>query len=890
MRARGLNTRVKLLPLALWCLAGPVLASGLQPLVVSPDLVRSAVTPRSVVPPSPPSSASQAGETVPTASVPVIDRSRPAADSGVADRSSAGPEAEAARAVIEGASGVAVGAAEVPAAFEPGAAAQTGPEPALATPPVEGRTPGAPESSSRLPDNRGLNPNDTAVAGEAGRTEVTALRITGVRAVELVAEGEAELTRDDTVMTADRLVYNELTDEARAEGNVVLFRGDDRMTGDWARLIVHEWVGEIEAPTYAFTRESRVSDGDTARSVSGSGQADAMLFEGENQYRLQNATWTTCEPESLDWYIKATDLELDYDRQVGVARGASVVFKDVPILWWPKMSFPLAEQRQSGFLVPTVGASNKTGFDVAVPYYWNIAPNYDATVTPRFMGRRGLQLGGEVRYLQPNYSGEIRAEWLPEDRDTGEARSLGAFQHVHRITPRLHASLDYNWVSDDQYFEDLSTRISVASRVNLLREGRMTYHGGWWTASALAQGYQTLSGSEPYRRLPQLTLNAYRADLPAGLAFTLGSEYANFKHENSALAEGSRLHVYPQLALPIEQSAFFITPKIGLHSTRYDLDRPLEGGSKSIRRNLPIFSIDSGLYFEREASFFGQDYVQTLEPRFFYVRTPYEDQRDIPRFDTGRFDFGFAQLFTENRYSGVDRVGDANELTVAVTSRFIEPGSGAERLRATVGQQFYFDDQRVTLNQIDEENRGVFIENPRVKRRTDIIGALSGRVTKATTIDTFLRYNPFESQTERFNFGVRYQPEFGKNLNFSYRFARDLIDGDRPGLEDLDLSAQWPLGNRWYGVGRVTRSIKENRITESVAGVEYISTCGCWVFRTAAHRFATDPNRVTNALFVQLELTGLGGIGASPVNLLTRSVPGYGKINEPMSNRFFGED
>ncbi len=718
-------------------------------------------------------------------------------------------------------------------------------------------------------------------------TEVSALRITGVRAVELVAEGEAELIRDTTTLTADRLVYNELTDEARADGNVVLFRDDDRMTGDWARLIVHEWVGEIDSPTYAFTRESRTRPGEAARSVAGSGQADVMYFEGENQYRLKNATWTTCEPESLDWYIKAADLELDYDREVGVARGASVVFKDVPILWWPRMSFPLAEQRQSGFLVPTVGLSNKTGFDMAVPYYWNIAPNYDATVTPRYMGRRGLQLGGEFRYLQPEYSGEIRAEWLPKDKVTGEARSLGALQHVHRITPRLHASLDYNWVSDDEYFEDLSSRVSVASRVNLLREGRLNYSGGWWRASARAQSYQTLGSSTgPYRRLPQLTLDARRSNLLGGTTVALTSEYVEFKHPDQRRAEGSRLHLYPQISLPFQRPSYYVTPKIGLSYSKYDLDRPLPGGRRSITRTLPIFTFDSGMVFERDTTFFGQSFVQTLEPRLFYSYIPYRDQQEIPRFDTGRYDFGFAQMFTENRYTGVDRIGDANELTATVTSRVIDPASGAERLRATVGQQFYFSDQRVTLNELGRRP----VEDPRIRRRTDILAALSGRVTASTTLDTFLRYNPFEGQTERFNFGVRYQPEFGKNLNLSYRFARDLVDGGRPGLEDLDLSGQWPLGNRWYGVGRITRSIKENRITEAVAGLEYISTCGCWVFRTAAHRFATNPSRVTNALFVQLELTGLGGIGASPVNLLTRSVPGYGKINEPMSNRFFGED
>ena len=713
---------------------------------------------------------------------------------------------------------------------------------------------------------------EASAAEDLGVTEVRALRIVGVRAVELVAEGEAELVRGDRVLTADRVVYNELTDEATADGNVRLTQGNDWLAGDWARLVVHEWVGELDRPTYLFSRDSRAAPGATGRTIVGTGAAEVLYFEGVNQYRMVDATWTTCEPSDPDWFIRAADLELDYDRDRGVARGATLVFKDMPILWWPKMSFPLAEQRKSGFLTPTLGASNRTGFDVAVPYYWNIAPNYDATLTPRVMARRGLQLGGEYRYLTADYRGEIRGEWLPEDRVIGRSRSLGALQHHHWLSPRLSAAVDYNWVSDDAYFEDLSARIAVASRVNLLREGRLGYQGNGWSAGALVQGYQTLDGDGLYRRLPQLTLSARRADLPAGLSLALQGEYVDFKH--STLPQGRRLHLQPQLSLPLQGLAYFVMPRLAVYHTRYALDRAAPSGRGTITRSVPVMSIDGGLFFERDTVIFGQAYEQTLEPRLFYLRVPYREQADIPVFDSGRLDFGFAQLFAENRYAGIDRIGDANEFTAAVTTRFIEPTSGAERLRATLGQRFYLSDQRVTLPE----------EKLRDRRRTDILGALSGRVTGAVSLDSLWQYDPFQRQTQRFNFAARYRPEFGKALNLSYRYAPDLSES----FEDFDLSAQWPLARRWFGIGRMTRSLREKRVTEAVAGVEYLSTCGCWVFRTAAHRFATREDRATNALFFQLELTGLGGIGPSPVNLLTRSVPGYGKINDSMSDRYFG--
>lgn len=732
-----------------------------------------------------------------------------------------------------------------------------------------------------------------AAAPAPGSTEVRALRIRGTRAVELVADGDAELQRDDILLTADTLTYREPTDEAIAEGNVRLRQGADVISGPSASLVVGEQVGAFQSPRYEITRTKEpLEPGDPPRQVSGGGQADVLHFEGENQYRLENATWSTCKVDDPDWYIKARDLELDYDREIGVAHGSTVVFKDVPMFWMPWAEFPLVGQRQSGILPPTFGSSNKTGFDLTVPYYWNIAPNYDATVSPRYMGRRGLQLGGEFRYLGSSYSGTARAEWLPHDRITGEERTLGSLQHHQQFTSSLYGSLDLNAVSDDDYFEDLSSHVSVASRVNLLREGRLVYAGSpWWSASALVQSYQTLNSdpayvvSTPYRRVPQVLLNATRPDLPYGLNLEWNSEYVKFAHPDDKNAEGTRFTTYPQLSLPFQQAGYYITPKVGVHFTKYDLNEPLAtvpNGRTSITRSVPVFSVDSGVTFERDARLFGSDFIQTLEPRLYYLNVPHRRQNDIPLFDTSRYDFGFAQIFAENRYSGGDRIGDANQLTAAVTTRLIDPTTGGERMRALLGQRYYFEDQRVTAD-----------EAPRTSRRTDVLAGFSGRITRYSTLDTLVQYNTDDNETERFNATLRYQPEFAKSLNLSYRYARSLEiinanDSRTYGLRDLDVSGQWPLGGGWYGVGRLTHSLKDDRLTEAIGGVEYDG--GCWVFRVAMHRFATDPNDVTKAVFVQLELNDLASIGSSPVNLIKRSVPGYGKINDPAADRVFGAE
>ncbi|AYH42753.1 LPS-assembly protein LptD [Azoarcus sp. DN11] len=814
-----LRTQLRAIPLLLCCFSGSALAAGLPPLVVSPDLVGGG-TPRAPAQPAP------------------------------------------------------VGARQEPLAQSAGPAAGTPP----ATP---AKTLGATPAPAGAQAPAAAAPGQAASALPEGATEVRALRIRGTRSVEMLAEGEAELQRDDLLLFADKLTYRELDDEAHAVGNVRLLRGEDTMSGPEARLKLSERVGSFDSPTYRIKSLSPepVQPGETPREVSGGGSADILYFEGENQYRLKNATWSTCEASDPAWYLKANDLQLDYDRGLGTAQNATLMFKDTPMLWWPWAEFPLVGQRQSGFLAPTFGLSNKVGFDLSAPYYWNIAPNYDATIVPRIMGRRGAQLTTEFRYLTPTQNGQARVEYMPTDSLTGGSRALGSFQHQQVIAPGLSAAIDWNGVSDKKYFEDLSSRVTLASRVNLLRQGTLSYAtSDWWSASATVQGYQSLAGGQLYRRLPQLLLNANRGELFGGSAFAFRGEYVQFVHPDANVPEGGRFTLYPQISLPFERAGYYVTPKLGVHYTRYDLDRDLAGNSRTLTRSVPIFSVDSGMMFERDTDLFGRNLLQTLEPRLFYVNTPFRDQTEIPVFDTSRYDFGLAQIFSENQYSGGDRIADANQITAAVTSRLIDPGSGAERMRATVGQRFFFEDQRVTLPG----------EVPRTGRRADMLGLFSGYVMQKTWLDSLVQYNPRDGQTERFNLGVRYQPEFAKALNLSYRYSRGRLADESDRIQDVSVSGQWPLGGGWYGVGRMTRSLKEDRITEALAGLEYNG--GCWVVRTVMHRFATNAQHVTQAMFVQLELNDLTAIGSNPLTLLKRSVAGYGKINDPVANRVFGAE
>jgi len=704
-------------------------------------------------------------------------------------------------------------------------------------------------------------------------------RIEGVVDDWLEAQGEVELWRGEDKLFADRLLYRQVQDEVQASGDVRLQRGADLLRAPRMTLQLEAMTGTLDEPTYVLNRPPKsVSWHKPRPAVTAYGEAERIDIEGENRYRLQRATLSTCTPEQRDWYAQADEIELDYEEEEGVARGARIVFRDQTILWAPYLSFPLNDKRKSGFLAPTLGSSSKSGLELTVPWYWAIAPNMDATFAPRLLSRRGLQMNAEFRYLMPSYQGQWRGEYLPHDRQAGRTRSGYALQHQHHFGAlfggHLTGQLNVNGVSDDTYFSDLSTRVSAVTQGNLLRQGQLIYGTPWWQVTLNVQRYQTLQDpsrptTPPYQRLPQLLLTANRYDLPAQLAGHLRAEYVRFTHIRDA--EGRRFSFYPQFSLPWQTAALSVTPKLGAHYTRYDLDaHPARGAAadRQIDRRLPIFSFDAQAVFERPVHWFGQDWLQTLEPRLFYLYVPYREQSALPVFDSGLADFNFAQIFAENRYVGGDRIGDANQLTLAVVSRLIDPASGGELLRAALGQRLHFAAQRVTLPGEATRPGGI----------ADVLAALSGRITPQLTADFALQYDPRQRQLERFNIAGRWQPEAGRLFNTAYRYTREA-------LGNIDFSAQWPLGGGWHGVGRYNWSTKEKRAIELIGGIEYDG--GCWLFRGVFQRLATQVGNATTAFYVQLELNGFSRLGSNPLELLRRNIPGYGIVNQPTADPVF---
>jgi LPS-assembly protein len=561
-------------------------------------------------------------------------------------------------------------------------------------------------------------------------------------------------------------------------------------------------------------------------------------------------------------------MELDYGENEGVARGARLRFLDTTILGTPYFSFPLDSQRKSGLLAPQYSQGTQRGAELGLPFYWNIAPEQDATLTPTVMSKRGEQLKTRYRYLAPRFAGELHAEYMPEDRVLRESRSAYSIQHQHQFTPALVGRVDLNHVSDDAYFVDLYSQVRQVSTGNLQRDGYLRYARSFGGTGVRLQGrvqrFQTLQDPlalivPPYHRVPQLNLAVSRNDMGGVLDAALPIEYARFSHPT--LVEGERSLTEPVMSLPILGPGYFFTPKFGGRHARYELNRTAPGQPVRQTVNVPWFSLDTGLVFERTANWFGDRLTQTLEPRLFYVYAPYRDQSQLPLFDTALADFNYAQLFSENRFVGGDRFGDANQVTWALTSRLLGSG-GEERLRATVGQRYFFEDERVSLTASD---------SLRTSSESDWLASAGGRISQHWSFDGTLQYNPRDARSERYGWHFRYAPEIAKVVNLGYRYNRDV-------LRQVDLSGQWPIGAGWYAVGRYNYSVRDRGLLEGLAGLEYNG--GCWVFRAVYQSVQAATNITSKAIFFQLEFNGLGQIGSNEtVNLFRRNVPGYSVTN-----------
>jgi LPS-assembly protein len=744
-----------------------------------------------------------------------------------------------------------------PARAEP--AAPAAPSPAGAVPPLMTPLPGVKRVGP--PASAGGAPRAPADEADRGAIFLRADHLEGDAEGRIEASGSVELrTRRETVL-ADWLQYDYNEDEIHGKGSVTLRKGADWISGPEVKFQRETETGYFKSPRY-FVSENGAH-----------GDASEIRFKGPDNYEASAATYTTCIAPNKDWYLLSDEIEVDKLRYVGTAHDAKIYFLDVPVMYAPWLQFPLSNERQSGFLTPLAGSTQIRGFEFAAPYYFNLAPNYDATLTPRIMTKRGVMVQAEGRYLFESAVGEVIGEILPDDRVTHTTRWAFTFKHNEQFLPGLAGYINYNRVSDANYFADFADRISVTSQKTLPQEVGLIANSGPFSVSAVAQSFQTLQDpaapvTPPYNMLPQV--RAVMSDVDwGGLTWSGSAQFTRFD-QSTLVPTGNRAVLYPSVNWIRQGSSWFINVHGAAELWQYDLNAAPGITELHPSAVVPITSVDAGLVFERDWSVFGHSFVQTLEPRAFYTYIPYRQQNQLPVFDTVQNDFNFAQLFIENRFIGYDRVGDANQLSLAVSSRLLDPDTGAERLRVSLGQLFYFSDQQVTLG-----------ATPQKAGSSDFLAGVEGRLTDAWALSGLMQYNFGTTQFDRFNAGVRYTPSPGRAISAIYRYSKELVDqtGGQSELNQTYLSAQWPLSDNWTFIGAWNYSIPDHKTLEAVLGLEYNG--GCWVLRVVGQQLTTTTEQTTRSIFVQLELNGLARVGTSPLDLLRRTVPGYLRTNDP---------
>jgi LPS-assembly protein len=714
-------------------------------------------------------------------------------------------------------------------------------------------------------------------------TFVTGDRISGRTDLETVIEGEAQLRRGDTLIRGDRLDYDQATDLARARGNVHINRAGNTYDGTLLELKLDAFEGFFNEPRYRFLANDAY------------GEADRVDFIDDKHAIIRKASYTTCQrrpgPSWMpDWILRASTLRIDNEEETGTATGATLRFFGVPILPLPTLSFPLSNKRKSGLLPPTIGLDNLNGIEFTQPYYWNIAPNRDATFYPALMTKRGVDLAGEFRYLEPDYRGTARANFMPNDRLRDRDRWAYALTHSGSIaTPGLGPvglNLNLNRVSDDNYWRDFSRSTASLTQRLLSNDGTLSWASGNFSATARALKWQTLQDVTapivpPYDRLPQLVGRYTRTNIVGGLDASVESDYTQFQSDRVLTGQpnAKRGFALAQISRPWLAPGWFFTPKVQLHTRQYQFDTPLATGAQSAGVTVPTFSLDSGLVFERNASFFGRSFRQTLEPRAFYVYTPFRDQNFLPNYDTAATDFNFATVYTENAFVGNDRISDNNLLTLGATTRLLDPDTGAEAARFGVAQRLRFKDQRVTLP------GGA----PVSERLSDVLVGASINWTPQWAFDSTVQYNPKTSRSIRSTVGARYSPGNYRVVSAAYRLQRE-------SSEQIDVGWQWPINDlwgdkgqelgtgmgqgegRWYSVGRLNVSLKDRRVVESVLGLEY--DAGCWLGRVVVERMQSSATTSNKRILFQLEFVGFSRLGSNALAALKENIPRYQFLRE----------
>jgi LPS-assembly protein len=726
-----------------------------------------------------------------------------------------------------------------------------------------------------------------------------------------VVSGRVILRQDARTVAADSVNYNERSGRVAVKGSVDFEDPKLRVRSDTGS---YDTSGAANFDKANFQLMDR----------NGRGFAKDIDVSPDGKVTLAQVRYTSCPVGNEDWMLQASSLNIDSKAQEGVARNVTMRFKDVPIFYTPYISFPVGDERKSGVLFPSFGHSGSNGFELEVPYYFNLAPNYDLTLTPGLLTSRGVELAGQFRYLSSNSHGQIDTTFLPDDSQSHGNRSYLHFTDITDFKRGMRFDADIANVSDHNYFEDFAVGSDQTSVTFLERRADLLYYDDVWRIRGELQNFQTIditvpSDERPYSRVPRIQANALWPILNSQFEFALDSEAVNFVREIGPT--GARLNVAPELRWSSRGPGYFFEPAVGYDFTQYDLKNAAAlgiGTPSTPSRALPYARLDAGLVFERDAGSQGQR-TQTLEPRVVYSYVPYRNQDSLPIFDTGLPDLNLTELFRTNRYVGEDRIGDANQVALALTTRLFDHVSGAQYLSATLGQIRYFSIPRVGLPVDAAETGQALITIPGVNplalpgtalmnSRGQIlsvfpgqyvsglpyqpIAAARGQVLQAFPASDLVAevaltaykhisfnfdylYNPYTSQTDKSEVSVQYRPDATRVVNLGYRFQQNALT-QAPILKQWDGSFAWPIADHWNTVGRWVYSLQDHQTIEQVAGFEYKSCC--WKVQVVQRRYVRSINGtpgLDTSIALQLELTGLSSVGKAANTFLEREIRGY---------------
>ncbi|MEQ1800857.1 MAG: LPS assembly protein LptD [Gammaproteobacteria bacterium] len=685
------------------------------------------------------------------------------------------------------------------------------------------------------------------------------------QAVDIVT-GDVEVDLNGAAVFNDRLVmrqgerqlgadagrFDRATGEFAAEGNVEFLDPNAWVRGDAARYNSNTGQFSIEGARYDLF------------GLSARGSADRIAVEETRLLSLTNVTYTTCASGKDDWLLRAGSLSLDRETGTGTARNARLEFKGVPILYAPYLTYPIDNQRKSGLLLPDVGNSDQRGIEFEMPYYFNLSPNYDATLTPHYMSRRGLQAKGEFRYLSGGTSGLVNGEFLPNDDVADENRGLISWFNQSQLPAGWRTTVDATDVTDPAYYEDLSSGLANTSQTHLRRRLDFELFNETWFTLLRFEDYETLDEAivpedEPYRRVPQLAINGSWPNAPLGLELGVESEFAYF--DRTTGVTGLRSHLLPEVSRPLQIGPLLVEPYAAFDYTTYDLNDVEPAGDDSPSRSLPVYSLDMRTLLERVWGDGGK-WLQTVEPRVQFVHVPFEDQSALPVFDTIEPDFNLVQLFRRNRYVGLDRLSDTDQLNLGLTTRLMRSKDGSQFLTATIGETQYFSSRDVVLPG----------ELPSDDGASDYVAELGMNINDQWNVDLGYQWDSDENVTQLAEARVLYRADDFRILNLSYRYRRDSI-------EEIDVAGAWPLGDRWSVVGRFDYSLQDNETLERFLGLEY-STC-CWGIRLVARNYLTSRDGESDSsIALQLILKGFGSSGSPAERLLDRGILGYDRFDQ----------